>query len=417
MLIQATRQFSYEVARLMSKGEGSLEASMVKAYVCRAAEWVTREALQIHGGMGYAEEFPVSRYFVDARVLSIFEGADETLALKVIARRLLANARADRHRPAPAPGYVGPVDNASLIEAVRVEGEALVVALEDAAVDDLVPTCEGWKVADLAVHVGGFCGFWAHVLCEGTGRPKTPFPDPPEGDELAPWVAAADRPPGRRAHGHAARHRGVDLVRGRPDGRVRRPPLCPRAGRPPLRRPVLEPDLRPHRMPTWPRTASTRSSTSWSPPGPRSGRGTGRVLALRSTDVGAELGGEPRVGPDRCAARPAGRRRPRAADVVGQRHGVRPRAHPVPPPHPEPGRRARRLHRPRGVAPRVHLLSGPARSSARWRPAEPAQPGDRLRPARSPRVTNLVAILREASSIISSPNMTAPDRSSSVALR
>ena len=33
--------------------------------------------MQIHGGMGYAEEFPVSRYFVDARVLSIFEGADE----------------------------------------------------------------------------------------------------------------------------------------------------------------------------------------------------------------------------------------------------------------------------------------------------------------------------------------------------
>jgi (2S)-methylsuccinyl-CoA dehydrogenase len=92
VLIQATRQFSYQVARLMSKGEGALEASMVKAYVCRAAEWVTREALQIHGGMGYAEEFAVSRYFVDARVLSIFEGADETLALKVIARRLLADA-------------------------------------------------------------------------------------------------------------------------------------------------------------------------------------------------------------------------------------------------------------------------------------------------------------------------------------
>jgi (2S)-methylsuccinyl-CoA dehydrogenase len=92
VLIQATRQFSYEVAVLMSKGEGALEASMIKAYVCRAAEWVTREALQIHGGMGYAEEFPVSRYFVDARVLSIFEGADETLALKVIARGLLRDA-------------------------------------------------------------------------------------------------------------------------------------------------------------------------------------------------------------------------------------------------------------------------------------------------------------------------------------
>jgi len=89
--IQAARQFSYVVARLMAKGEGALEASMVKAYVCKAAEWVTREAMQIHGGFGYAEEYPVSRYFVDARVLSIFEGADETLCLKVIARRLLAD--------------------------------------------------------------------------------------------------------------------------------------------------------------------------------------------------------------------------------------------------------------------------------------------------------------------------------------
>jgi (2S)-methylsuccinyl-CoA dehydrogenase len=89
VIIQASRQFSYAVARLMAKGEGALEVAMLKAYVCKAAEWVTREAMQIHGGMGYAEEFPVSRYFVDARVLSIFEGADETLCLKIIARRLL----------------------------------------------------------------------------------------------------------------------------------------------------------------------------------------------------------------------------------------------------------------------------------------------------------------------------------------
>ena len=91
-IIQASRQFMYEVGRLMAKGEGQMEASMVKAYVCRAAEWVTREAMQLHGGMGYAEEFTVSRLFVDARVLSIFEGADETLCLKVIARRLLERA-------------------------------------------------------------------------------------------------------------------------------------------------------------------------------------------------------------------------------------------------------------------------------------------------------------------------------------
>jgi (2S)-methylsuccinyl-CoA dehydrogenase len=74
---------------MMGRGEGTLEASMSKAYVCRAAEWVTREAMQIHGGMGYAEEYAVSRYFVDARVLSIFEGADETLCLKLIGRRLI----------------------------------------------------------------------------------------------------------------------------------------------------------------------------------------------------------------------------------------------------------------------------------------------------------------------------------------
>ncbi|MDQ3964547.1 MAG: acyl-CoA dehydrogenase family protein [Actinomycetota bacterium] len=89
VVIQASRQFAYQVARLMAKGEGTTEASMIKAYVCRAAEWLCREAMQIHGGMGYAEEFPVSRYYVDARVLSIFEGADEVLALKVIARRLV----------------------------------------------------------------------------------------------------------------------------------------------------------------------------------------------------------------------------------------------------------------------------------------------------------------------------------------
>jgi (2S)-methylsuccinyl-CoA dehydrogenase len=93
VIIQACRQYTYEVGRLMAKGDGALEASMVKAYACRAAEWVTREAQQMHGGMGYAEDYPISRLFVDARVLSIFEGADETLALKVIARRLLDAAR------------------------------------------------------------------------------------------------------------------------------------------------------------------------------------------------------------------------------------------------------------------------------------------------------------------------------------
>ncbi|MGH8933418.1 MAG: acyl-CoA dehydrogenase family protein [Egibacteraceae bacterium] len=91
-LIVASREFSYRCAALLGTGSGQLEASMVKSMSCLAAEWLTREAMQIHGGYGYAEEYAVSRYFVDARVLSIFEGADETLALRVIIRRLLEEA-------------------------------------------------------------------------------------------------------------------------------------------------------------------------------------------------------------------------------------------------------------------------------------------------------------------------------------
>lgn len=88
----ACRQMAYGVGAMLDRGEGQMEASLVKLYACRSAEMVTREALQIHGGMGYAEETAVSRYFVDARVLSIFEGAEETLALKVVARELLQRA-------------------------------------------------------------------------------------------------------------------------------------------------------------------------------------------------------------------------------------------------------------------------------------------------------------------------------------
>ena len=90
--LAACRQITYGVARLMDEGKGDMEASGAKLFTCKTAEWVTREALQIHGGMGYAEEVPVSRYFADARVLSIFEGAEETLALKVITRSLLDSA-------------------------------------------------------------------------------------------------------------------------------------------------------------------------------------------------------------------------------------------------------------------------------------------------------------------------------------
>jgi len=90
--LAATRQMTYHVGRLMDQGKGQTEASVVKLFACKAAEWIAREAMQIHGGMGYAEETAVSRYWQDARVLSIFEGTEETLALKVVGRKLVENA-------------------------------------------------------------------------------------------------------------------------------------------------------------------------------------------------------------------------------------------------------------------------------------------------------------------------------------
>ncbi len=91
--LHASRCFAYAVAKLMDRGAGDMEASMVKLFASRCAEQVTREAVQVHGGIGYAEESPVSRYFVDARVLSIFEGTEEILALKVVARSLFEGSR------------------------------------------------------------------------------------------------------------------------------------------------------------------------------------------------------------------------------------------------------------------------------------------------------------------------------------
>ena len=92
-LISVSREFTAHVAGLMDKGLGQMEASLVKLFSCRAAEWVTREGVQLHGGMGYAEEVAVSRYFADARVLSIFEGAEETLAVRVVGKSLIDQAR------------------------------------------------------------------------------------------------------------------------------------------------------------------------------------------------------------------------------------------------------------------------------------------------------------------------------------
>ncbi len=88
-ITQAVRQATYKSAQLLDKNVGMVEASLIKLYACKLSEWVTREAMQIHGGMGYAEEYAISRYYLDARVFSIFEGAEDVLALRVIAKEIL----------------------------------------------------------------------------------------------------------------------------------------------------------------------------------------------------------------------------------------------------------------------------------------------------------------------------------------
>src|SRR5262245_30769820 len=89
--VMAGRQLTYAAALAMDRDESiALEPAMAKLFSSDVAVWVTQEGQLIHGGWGYAEEFPISRYVVDATVLPIFEGVKPILELKVIARQLLA---------------------------------------------------------------------------------------------------------------------------------------------------------------------------------------------------------------------------------------------------------------------------------------------------------------------------------------
>jgi alkylation response protein AidB-like acyl-CoA dehydrogenase len=63
----------------------TLEASIAKLYASESAMFITHQALQIHGGMGYSKELPLERYFRDAKITEIYEGTSEIQRL-VIAR-------------------------------------------------------------------------------------------------------------------------------------------------------------------------------------------------------------------------------------------------------------------------------------------------------------------------------------------
>lgn len=86
--INAARLLILHAARMRTEGMPCLsEASQAKLYASELAEWVCSKAIQIHGGYGYLEDYPVARYYRDARITQIYEGTSEIQRM-LIARGL-----------------------------------------------------------------------------------------------------------------------------------------------------------------------------------------------------------------------------------------------------------------------------------------------------------------------------------------
>jgi len=91
MRVEAARLLVYNAARLKDEGKPhGMEAAMAKLFASEAANDAARDAVQIHGGAGYLEDFPVERFFRDARITEIYEGTSEIQRI-VIARHVLKN--------------------------------------------------------------------------------------------------------------------------------------------------------------------------------------------------------------------------------------------------------------------------------------------------------------------------------------
>lgn len=78
-------------------------------------------------------------------------------------------------------------------DAVAREVDGFVDALRAGDLRATVPTCPEWSLRDLAEHVGGFTGFWTHILCEAGGRDTTPYPPMPADGDVADWYATLGR--------------------------------------------------------------------------------------------------------------------------------------------------------------------------------------------------------------------------------
>jgi len=95
--IMIARQLTWSAARKKDSGERcDLEAGMAKLLASRVAWASADNSVQIHGGNGYAEEYPISRVLVDSRILNVFEGTGEIQA-QIIARRLLEQNQSLTH--------------------------------------------------------------------------------------------------------------------------------------------------------------------------------------------------------------------------------------------------------------------------------------------------------------------------------
>ena len=88
--INAARLLTHHAARMRTEGLPCLsEASQAKLYASELAEWVCSKAIQIHGGYGYLEDYPVERHYRDARITQIYEGTSEIQRM-LIARSLVS---------------------------------------------------------------------------------------------------------------------------------------------------------------------------------------------------------------------------------------------------------------------------------------------------------------------------------------
>ena len=219
-------------------------------------------------------------------------------------------------------------------------------------------------------------------------HPKTPFPDPPEDGRAGPVG-------GRRLAGHL-----IERLEATPPATPvwtwfeadQRPASWPDAA--PTSWPCTATTPSPpagsarRSPPSWPPTGSTRSSTSWSRPASSRRRAAAGCCPCGAADLGRRVAGHPRAATrSTWSVAPRTRHRREDSDLVvsGTTSDLELTLYHRP--DPEPGGRARRLHRARGVAPPVHVLSRGLSRAWPDRRAAPTPPGVRRttrrgRPAR-----------------------------------